>query len=73
METIEYTWTETLKPATRADFIVKDQPKYGCVFFLKSMHTGKPDGPYLLHKDRNMLEFKNWLKNNMVMIRSIVK
>jgi hypothetical protein len=63
---VEYTFTKRLRPATREDFIWNKQPLYDSIYYLRSFHTGKLGGPYILNRSTNLQDFGVFLREGKV-------
>ncbi len=58
-----------IRPADRYDMArSKKELRYGQVFFLKSVHTGKYSGPYNVNEDTDPLDISMWLQHNMIYV-----
>jgi hypothetical protein len=64
------TVTFNIRKAEKEDFFdINTKPKYGTVYFLKSIITGEFDKqPYYLHVDTDKEEFKAWFRNGQIYV-----
>lgn len=70
METSEYIFTKTLRPAKRDDFANGKDLIVGAIYFVKSPNTGAFEGPYSLKPHSDLKIFAQYLKDGVLWVET---
>lgn len=68
MQNVEIAFKLKLKKADRNYFLNGSSIIWGTIFYLRSVRTGRFDGPYALNES-NIEEMKDWLAAEMVWVK----
>ena len=67
-EIFQFHFSKRLRLAKRADFVIDGKlPEY-TVYFVRSPNSGLFEGPYVLTKNSDLVQFGTYLKDNTVYV-----